>query len=422
MAFNIMDLFGGDINKILTATQMAMRSTDLGRGGVVRADVDASGAMKFIIDATGESFDDPQSAFVEASTKMITQYERILPSTGRIGDVTNNPRRAQMGAILQSMQDRFNQLKAGGDRAFLDFLSRSGITDDSLSLGLISSQESRGANISTGLERLERSIGGFIPFIDDEGVDILQLMIGGKSLKKSDMFTLMSFLGNDVASLNKITEAFGLDGSSEKIESYLSKLGKRVRGVTADRDLTLMGEDITHIFKSKNKFGENISVKASLIADAERDLAAGRITSDVYDDIVRRNAVGSLEDNFGVVIEEGLDTFRKAFRQQARGRSLRSTSGAIGKPTNVTHISILMSDRDEKLIIESGLRSAGYGGTYDDYLQELERAGVSDIIASSETNEELLDRAERSLTDDQYKVFKTVMGAAEKEWDGARST
>ena len=132
---NILDLFGGDINKLMTASEIAMRRTEFGRSGVITHDIDPSGtALIFKNRATNTTYDDISEAFVEASSMNITQFERIIPGPGYVGDLTNNPRRAQMGIILQSMQYRFNQLKSGADAEFLDFLSRSGINEDNLSL------------------------------------------------------------------------------------------------------------------------------------------------------------------------------------------------------------------------------------------------------------------------------------------------
>jgi hypothetical protein len=402
MAFNIMDMFGGDINKVLKATEMAMRSTDLGRGGVVKAELDPSGTkVEFVISATGQRFKNPSEAFVEASTMKITQYERIVPSLGGVGDTYNNPRRAQMGAILQSMQDRFNQLKSSGDTQFLDFLSRAGITEDDLSFGLISSQSARGSDVSDFLQRADRRLGGFIPFIDDEGADLLQLMVGGKSIKQSDMHKLMSFLGNDIFNPNKLAKIFGSGGTSEDIENYLAKIGKRVRGLYSDRDINILGTDIVDFFSYKNKFGANLSVIESM---ARAELAAGTIDEAEY-----AKRVGSMHDNFGVIIEEGLDVLKSNFGLKSRGKDLG---------TGRTHISILMNNVDTKSIIESGIRSSGYSGTYDDFIAELESAGMRDVIDAAQSNKELLEQAKSRLNKDQMSVFEKIMGAAEKEWDG----
>ena len=45
---NILDLFGGDVNKLMTASEIAMRRTEFGRSGVISHELDPSGtALKF---------------------------------------------------------------------------------------------------------------------------------------------------------------------------------------------------------------------------------------------------------------------------------------------------------------------------------------------------------------------------------------
>ena len=69
--------------KKLSIVQQSLRKTDLGRGGVIRVELDPStSAIKYIVSATGERLDTPQEAFIAASTLMMTQYESITAASG----------------------------------------------------------------------------------------------------------------------------------------------------------------------------------------------------------------------------------------------------------------------------------------------------------------------------------------------------
>jgi len=384
---NILDLFGGDVNKLMTASEIAMRRTEFGRSGVISHELDPSGtALKFRNRATNIAYDDISEAFVEASSMNITQFERIIPGPGYVGDLTNNPRRAQMGIILQSMQDRFNQLKSGADAEFLDFLSRSGINEDDLSFNIIASQSTRGKKSGEFLRNIESKIGGYIPFADDEGIDLLQLSVGGKTLSKKEMHLLMSHLGNDILNTSKLAKVFGAGGTSRDIEEYLAKIGKRVRGLMSDRDITFAAEDIATYLGNQDMFGR-------FLGGTDPDIAS----------------------KVGVVIEEGLDVFKKHFDMQARGTVLRTKGGK-----SVTHIGQIMENVDSQSIIESGIRAVSTSKSIDDVMTSLDAGGFKDLVESASTSKELDDsvKAKFGPGSEEYKIFKSIMDSAEKEFDG----
>lgn len=386
---NILDLFGGDVTQLMSASQIALRKTEFGRAGVISHELDPSGTMlKFRNRATGILYDDISDAFREASAMNITQFERIVPSKGFVTNIDNNPRRAQMGIILQSMQDRFNQIKSSGDAQFLDFLTRSGITEDDLSFNIISSQSTRGKKSGDFLRSVESKVGGFIPFADDEGIDLLQLSVGGKALDKREMHLLMSHLGNDIFDTSKLGVIFGTGrkGNAAEIEKYLSKIGKRVRGFMSDRDITFAAQDIATYLGNQDMFG-------NFLTSTDADMA-GKV---------------------GLVIEEGLDIFKKHFDLQARGKVLRTRGGR-----SVTHIGQVMENVDSQSIIESGIRAVS-DKSIDDVMARFDAAGgIRDLVERASSSKELEDlvKARFGANTEEFKIFKSIMGAAEKEFDG----
>lgn len=261
---NILDLFNGDLTRALTASEIALRSTQFGRGGVVRAEADTqNNKILFRLMNTGRTFESIEDAFVEASSMAITQFERIVPDVGRIGTAVNNPRRAQMGAILQSLQDEYSRKMTGADRAlqpFQEFITKrlGASSADELSFEIVSTQAQRGTQATKFLEMAKKELGGYIPFVSDEGIDLLQLSLGGKKLSSIDTHLLLGYLGNNVLGDAKITSVFGQGGSPEKIEEYLAKIPKRMRSFMSDRDVTIGLQDVLEIMGGANKYGNQL--------------------------------------------------------------------------------------------------------------------------------------------------------------------
>lgn len=107
----------------LIAAQYALKNTAFGgRNNVVRVELDPSTEkVKFILNATGRSFDTVEEAFTEASRLMLTQFNEVKPvsgsirALGKIGSTgsleTRNPTQlAAVGEILQRIQENMRGL------------------------------------------------------------------------------------------------------------------------------------------------------------------------------------------------------------------------------------------------------------------------------------------------------------------------
>ena len=94
--------------KRLSAAQQSLRKTDLGRGGVIRVELNPStNAIQYVVSATGERLDTPQEAFIRASSLMMTQFESLRAVSGSVSNLANNPNNpkyAQVGEILSEIQ------------------------------------------------------------------------------------------------------------------------------------------------------------------------------------------------------------------------------------------------------------------------------------------------------------------------------
>lgn len=394
---DFLEAFGGNVSKALTAAQMSLRATEFGRGGIVRAEYDDQNQkIIYRLMATGKTVDTVEEAFVSASSLQLTQFEKIVPyrqlgarrnfyDTRRIiGDTTNNPRRAQMGLILQQMQDVYDQ-KITQDSDFINFISRvkgSAATADELSINVVSTKTRTGADAQAFIDRAAKELGGYIPFSSDEGIDLLQFSIGDKKLTKSQIHLLLGYLGNDILNPSKVAQVFGSGGSSAEIENYLSKIGKRIKGFVSERDIAFSSGDIVNAMRSLNKYGKNLSIEAG------------------------SRQLGDIMEEMGVVIEEGLDVFKTHFGHNSR-------DFLVGR---------VMQNVATEGIIDSSIRRMAeqLGKDPNDLMNMLNNTDFQDLINQAKSNSELESLVEKRFgkKSQMYSLFKDIMDTSEKEFDG----
>jgi predicted HTH domain antitoxin len=391
---DIINLFGGNVAMAKKAADIALLSTDLGRGGVVKAqlsNVNGQQTIKYIMTATGQEYDSAEDAFVAASTLRVTQFERIVPSSGKVGDIANNPRRAQMGSIMESMQNEFN-LRMGNSQMFRDFIQNiTGQTGTSLNLSMdvISTSSKRGGDVKEFLDLAKKELGGYIPFASDEGVDILQFAINNKKLTTSETHLLLSFLGNDILNPAKVVAGFGAGGTANKLEDFLSKIPKRARAFTSERDITLQLSDLVQ-----------------------------------YMDRKYYKPGASVTDEMGVVIQEGLDVLRSH-----NDKSLKGIKGSkkLKVRARDQYVYRVMQNVDTQAIISSSMERALIG-IDDDIAKDAMRNKLNSYLQSDDfrnalrnsgTNKDLQDFYRSANIDDDIKGFlDDIMDTSEKEFDG----
>lgn len=390
---NILDLFNGDLTRALTASEIALRSTQFGRGGVVRAEADTqNNKILFRLMNTGRTFESIEDAFVEASSMAITQFERIVPDAGRIGTAVNNPRRAQMGAILQSLQDEYSHKMSGVNQKFEDFVKqRLGATSaDELSFEIVSTQAQRGTQATRFLEMAKKELGGYIPFVSDEGIDLLQLSLGGKKLSSVDTHLLLGYLGNNVLGDAEVMKVFGQGKTPESIEKYLAKIPKRMRSFMSDRDITIGLQDILEIMGGVNKYGKPF---------------AGR----------KYKAPGQkiMTDEMFLVIEEGLDVFRKyAPGVRARDELVYKAMRNVDAAGVIESVFELQQDR----LGMTAAETSAYKTRINDIIKSKE---FKKILNSSKSNKKLEELIGNSTFGNEFQeFFSLVMQTSEREFDG----
>jgi hypothetical protein len=350
--------------KKLSAAQQSLRKTDLGRGGVIRVELNPStNAIQYVVTATGERLDSPQEAFVQASRLMMTQFESLSAVSGSVSNLANNPNNpkyAQVGEILSEIQSKLQN----ADQVQVAKLKAMGIDISSIgtdvSANIIASKTQKGSKPKDFLEAIRKisetgpNKGGFIPFIDEEGANLLQFKVGGKILSDEETYYMLSVIGNPIFNQEKFASVFASD---KPIDAFMEKITKRMKGLISERDIT--------------------------------------ITEDTL-----RAALGT-KDPKAVVIEEGLEILRK---QLGLGNANSLEQKAIRQIDSATILEKSLGNlvQDPQAFINNVLG----------------RSDVRDLISKSGSNKDLIQQVKGILSDDDYKVFKQFMDDAEKEFDG----
>jgi hypothetical protein len=350
--------------KRLSAAQQSLRKTDMGRGGVIKVELDPStNAIKYVISATGERLDSPQEAFIRASSLMMTQFESLRAASGSVSNLVNNPNNpkyAQVGEILSEIQSKLQNV----DPATAAKLKAMGIDISSIgtdvSANIIASKTQKGSRPKDFLEAIRKmsetgpNKGGFIPFIDEEGANLLQFKVGAKILSDEETYYMLSVIGNPIFNQEKFASIFSSD---KPIDAFMEKITKRMKGLISERDITITEDTLRAAFGGK--------------------------------------------DPKALVIEEGLDILKKQFGL-GDANSLQQKAIAHIDSETILNKSLGNIVQDPQSFIDNVLK----------------RADVKKIISGSTTNVELLDSVKGILSNDDYKVFKQFMDDAEKEFDG----
>ena len=356
--------------KRLSAAQQSLRKTDLGRGGVIRVELNPStNAIQYVVSATGERLDTPQEAFIRASSLMMTQFESLRAVSGSVSNLANNPNNpkyAQVGEILSEIQKNLKEKSL--DPATAAKLKAMGIDVSSIgtdvSANIIASKTQKGSKPKDFLQAIRKmsetgpNKGGFIPFIDEEGANLLQFKVGAKILSDEETYYMLSVIGNPIFNQEKFASIFDpLQNENKPIDKFMEKITKRMKGLISERDITITEDTLRAAFGGK--------------------------------------------DPKALVIEEGLDILKK---QLGLGDANSLQQKAIAQIDSATILNKSLGNivQDPQKFINN----------------VLERADVKKIISGSTTNAELLDSVRGILSKGDYKVFKQFMDDAEKEFDG----
>jgi hypothetical protein len=168
---------------------------------------------------------------------MMTQFESLSAVSGSVSNLANNPNNpkyAQVGEILSEIQSKLqnaDQVQAAKLKAMGIDISSIG-TD--VSANIIASKTQKGSKPKDFLEAIRKisetgpNKGGFIPFIDEEGANLLQFKVGGKILSDEENYYMLSVIGNPIFNQEKFASVFA---SNKPIDAFMEKITKRMKGL-----------------------------------------------------------------------------------------------------------------------------------------------------------------------------------------------
>lgn len=367
--------------KNLNAARVALRKTEFGRTGIVRAEfADDNRSILFRLITTGKTYTSYQQALEDASASMVTRFTTALPFNRAANLMDpNNPKISQVGDVLFSLQQNISRMSAsqiqdlerlGVSKTIIDDLT-SGTRNLALDLFQIKDQEEVRAKALDEIRRQIKKEGNknLLPFIDDEGGNLLRFKVTKAAgevddlvLTNAQVHYLLAAAGQPLLEPGMLDEVIA---GRKSAQSLLQKLGKRMKGIFGERDLTVFAEDILGEF------------------------SGGK---------------GTVDDTI-LVIEEGLDYLRKTVGIDAR-------SSAVG---------LALENVDTNQSIKRSLERMGKADPKS-FIEELFAEGTKarDILGRAKDNKELISmlQDEGLVSEDNISIIKNLMDDVAQDFDG----
>lgn len=239
--FDINSIYSTLVERAAAARSM-LRATSFGRGRVVSIIQDGD-KIKFQIPLLGKIVDTIGEAVREAaglSVNEVFSFEGGKTSI-RAGNKMNAP-----ASFFESVYDKLQKLTPEQIKILEE--ANIDVKDlKSLNFDLFTSRSEEGgtAAVVKKIEQLKKDgIVNGISVIDDEGARVIQFKAGGKLLNTYQSHLILNITGHGILD----PETFGRalrDGDASSLAKNLGKLPKRLRGIIADRDLSLAGDELT---------------------------------------------------------------------------------------------------------------------------------------------------------------------------------
>ena len=239
----------GTPQKRLGAAQAALRSTQYGRGGVIKAELGADGKVFFSIPATGETFKNIEKAADKASSLLINEAitfkvgRQALTPSQTISKFFNKYGAAD--TIFRSIGDKAKNLTP--DQKHL--LKEAGIDIDNIDsmqadLFFMKGDENGSQEVAEKILRMREKgeIQG-ISILDDEGARVLQFRQASGALDSYQTNLLLNVTGHDIYDSSKLLSALN-SNDPDAIAAAMEKAGKRSRAYFSAREISLGDEEL----------------------------------------------------------------------------------------------------------------------------------------------------------------------------------
>lgn len=273
----------------LGAAQSALRSTQFGRGGVIKAELDADGKVFFSIPAIGETFKDIEAASFKASslflneTKSFTLGRKALTPSQTISGFFNKYGAAD--ELFRSIGDRAKNLTP--DQKLL--LKQAGIDIDNIDamqadLFFMRGDKNGSQEVATRiLQMRERGDIHGISILDDEGARVLQFRQASGALDSYQTNLLLNVTGHDIYDSSKLLGALN-KGNPDAIAAAMEKAGKRIRAYLSAREISLGEKELgTLVSRFAGDASKQSLRDVALIVDPQYELLAKFAKGNAFD-------------------------------------------------------------------------------------------------------------------------------------------
>ena len=369
------------------AARAGMARTELGRTGATRLEKDpTTGRFSYVSSVSGEKFDTPGEAFLEAKKFLLTDYTELRYGASKLGSEFYDTRFSQAGSVLENLQTKLT----GATDLQRSQLARIGLGDidpSTLMMQILTSKSEKSKGATLAAKELEKLSIGFIPIVDGEGGAFLtmQALVGGeqRALSSAQMHMMSTILGSGLLNQERLQSALG----GAAMPGFVNKLPKRLRAFFSERDIFMPQEDIMRAIGSVD-VGTSIEDRA-LRVDSGIDYLrrymgfAGRSTDLVYD--ADGKVVSGLGQNF--IVKEG------------------------GIEYNLI---------DE--LLDTNLVKATIDNLSTESLDKgiLSTKKIRDLVGQSNSSKELLGNVEKTFgkNSEEYKSIERVVKGVKREFDG----
>jgi uncharacterized small protein (DUF1192 family)/DNA-binding Lrp family transcriptional regulator len=369
------------------AARAGMARTELGRTGAARVDKDpTTGRFSYVSSVSGEKFDTPGEAFLEAKKFLLTDYTELRYGASKLGSEFYDTRFSQAGSVLENLQTRLTSA-TDLQRSQLARIGLGDIDPSTLMMQILTSKSEKGKGATLAAKELEKLSIGFIPIVDGEGGAFLtmQALVGGeqRALSSAQMHMMSTILGSGLLNQERLQSALG----EASMPGFVNKLPKRLRAFFSERDIFMPQEDITRAIGSID-VGTAIEDRA-LRVDSGIDYLrrymgfAGRSTDLVYD--ADGKVISGLGQNF--IVKEG------------------------GVEYNLI---------DE--LLDTNLVKATIDNLSTESLDKgiLSTEKIKGLVGRSNSSKELLGNVEKTFgkNSEEYKSIERIMKGVKREFDG----
>lgn len=218
----------------------AVMSSMYGMNNVIKVDLQDN-KVKFVLNTTGVAYDSAQEAFEKAGQTGMTTFARL---TGVMETSSENLRGLSgLSQRLIQMQDTLNADRALAQRLNISDPSKLFFEVGSFKMPMGKKEATR--NI---IDQLNSGI--IVP--DDGAFNILRVFEGTAGQdpvelsieQTSRLFLATSGGAGGILSTSELQKALSGDNAQEAMAGLMQKVGKRVKGIIALKDVSLAGEDL----------------------------------------------------------------------------------------------------------------------------------------------------------------------------------